>query len=78
LQPAAVEWVVWIHSIIKNKPNFPHFSTENKDFTKKQTQFKANQTQNKANSKPILAPNRWWQTQFKPKQIQYKPIYVRD
>ena len=22
LQPAAVEWVVWIHSIIKNKPNF--------------------------------------------------------
>jgi hypothetical protein len=22
LQPVAVEWVVWIHSIYKNKPNF--------------------------------------------------------
>ena len=47
LQPAAVEWVVWIHSIIKNKPNFRRFSPENEDFTQKQTQFKAN-------SNPIL------------------------
>jgi len=46
LQPAAVEGVVWIHSIIKNKPNFSHFFTQKHRFNRKtnpiQTQFKTN------------------------------------
>jgi hypothetical protein len=63
LQLAVVEWVVWINSIIKNKPNFPHFSTQNDDFAKKQTQFKPN-------TKPILAYYEVWQSQNKPEQSQ--------
>jgi hypothetical protein len=31
--------------ILKNEPNFPHFSPKNKDFTKKRTQTKPIQTQ---------------------------------
>ena len=31
--------------ITQNKANFPHFSPENEDYAKKQTQFKPNQTQ---------------------------------
>jgi hypothetical protein len=55
---------------MQNKPNFPHFSTENACLDKKQTQFKPN-------SKPIQT--QFWpknqgvkakQTQFKPKQTQ--------
>ena len=56
---------------IQNKPNFPRFSTEIDDFTKKQTQYKPNSNPNKPNiclkirvAKPI-------QTQFKPNS---KPI----
>jgi hypothetical protein len=45
---------------MQNKPNFPHFSTENDDFTKKQTQFKPNQSQFWANIKGGKAK----QTQF--------------
>jgi hypothetical protein len=41
--------------ILQNKPNFPHFSPENDDFTEKQTQFKPKQSQFKPK-----------QTQFKP------------
>jgi len=72
LQPAAVELVVWIDSTIvenirqirlflQNKPNFPHFSPENEDFTKKQTQYKANSNPIKANFGPkirVAKPNK--------------------
>ncbi|MHC4728620.1 MAG: hypothetical protein ACYS17_15475 [Planctomycetota bacterium] len=34
---------------IPNKPNFPHFSPENEDYAKKQSQFKANSNPIKAN-----------------------------
>jgi hypothetical protein len=53
----------------RNKPNFPRFTPENDDFTKKQTQYKPN-------SNPIQS--QYWsknqggkakQTQFKPKII---------
>ena len=50
-----VENVRQIDFFLQNKPNFPNFSPENKDFTKKQTQYKPN-------SNPILAQNRRWQT----------------
>jgi hypothetical protein len=64
LQPAAVELVVWIDStyvenirqinlFLQNKPNFPHFSPENEDCAKKQTQFKPNTKPIKANFGPI-------------------------
>ena len=38
----AVENFRQIHSIMQNEPNFLHFSTKNKDMTKKRTQFKPN------------------------------------
>ena len=66
LQSAAVEWVVWIHSIIKNKPNFSAYFTWKWRFHKKtnpiQTQFKPNQSQFWHKNRPQL----WKQTQFKP------------
>jgi len=37
-----VEKVRQIRLFMQNKPNFPRFSPENKDFTKKQIQFKPN------------------------------------
>jgi len=37
---------------MQNKPNFPLFSPENEDFTKKQTQFKPNSNPIKANFGP--------------------------
>ena len=37
-----VENLLQISLFLQNKPNFPHFSTENEDYAKKQTQFKAN------------------------------------
>ena len=40
-----VENLLQISSFLPNKPNFPHFSPENDDFAKKQTQFKPNQSQ---------------------------------
>jgi hypothetical protein len=69
LQPAAVELVVWIDStyvenirqinlFLQNKPNFPHFSPENEDFAKKQSQFKPN-------FGPISRVSKAKQTQFK-------------
>ena len=45
---------------MQNKPNFPYYSPENDDFTKKQTQLKPIQSQ----FNPI-------QSQFKPKQTQF-------
>jgi hypothetical protein len=61
-----VENIRQINLFLQNKPNFPHFSLENEDFAKKQSQFKPN-------SNPI-------QTQFWPKnqggkakQTQNKP-----
>ena len=36
------EYVRNYKQIMQNKPNFPHFSTKNKDYAKKQTQFKPN------------------------------------
>jgi hypothetical protein len=45
----SVENVRQINLFLQNKPNFPHFSLKNEDFTKKQTQFKAN-------SNPIFNP----------------------
>jgi 5'-methylthioadenosine phosphorylase len=59
----SVENVRQINLFLQNKPNFPHFSLKNEDFTKKQTQFKPN-------SNPILAQKSGWQTQFKAKQTQ--------
>ena len=55
-----VENVRQIHLFMQNKPNFPHFSPENEDYAKKQTQFKAKQSQfwadfkgSKAKTNPI-------------------------
>ena len=73
MQPAAIERVFWIHStnvenvrqirlFMQNKPNFPRFSPENDDFTKKQTQFKPKQSQFWADfegSKPKTNPIFW-------------------
>ena len=55
-----VENVRQIRLFLQNKPNFPRFSTNNEDFTKKQTQFKPKQTQFWANIKGSKAK----QTQF--------------
>ena len=67
LQPAAVEWLVWIHStnkfvrnfqqIMQNEPNFPRFSPENDDFTKKRTQFEPNTNPNEPNFGPKIDVN---------------------
>jgi hypothetical protein len=51
---------------MQNKPNFPHFSPENDDFAKKQTQFKPNSNPIKANFGPILRVSKAKQTQFYP------------
>ena len=48
-----VENVRQINLFMQNKPNFPHFSLENEDFAKKQTQFKPNTNPIKANFGPI-------------------------
>ena len=61
IDSTGVENVRQISFFMQNKPNFPHFYPENEDNAKKQTQFKPN-------SNPILAKNRRWQSQFKPKQ----------
>ena len=55
-----VENVRQISFFMQNKPNFPHFSTQNDDLTQKQTQFKPN-------SKPILRQKSW----SKPNQTQF-------
>jgi len=60
-----VENIRQISFFMQNKPNFPHFSSENEDCTEKQTQFKPN-------SNPILAQKSGWQTQFKAKQTQFR------
>jgi len=49
-----VENVRQIRLFSQNKPNFPHFSPENDDFTKKQSQFKPNSNPIKANFGLIL------------------------
>jgi len=46
---------------MQNKPNFLCFSTENDDFTQKQSQFKANSNPIKANFSPkirVANPNK--------------------
>ena len=66
-----VENIRQIRLFMQNKPNFPHFSLKNDDFTEKQTQFKAN-------SKPILAQKSGGQSQTKPIQTQFYPgVYPR-
>ena len=66
LQPAAVECVVWIHSIIKNKPNFSPFFTQKQRFHKKTNPI---QTQ----SNPILAQKSMCNWKAKPN----KPNFTR-
>jgi len=61
-----VENIRQIRLFMQNKPNFPHFSLENDDFAKKQTQFKANTKPNKSN----FGPKSKVQTQTKPIQTQ--------
>jgi hypothetical protein len=56
-----VENVRQINLFMQNKPNFPHFSLENDDFDKKQTQFKPNSNPIKANFGPkirVAKPNK--------------------
>jgi hypothetical protein len=54
---AAVEWIVWIHSIIKNKPNFSQFFKRKRRFHKKtnpkQIQYWPKNQGDKANTNPI-------------------------
>jgi len=82
-----VENIRQINLFMQNKPNFPHFSPENEDFTKKQTQFKPNSNPIKANfgpkirvakpiqsqTNPILGQLQGWQTQTNP---IYRPSYI--
>ena len=56
-----VERTLQINLFMQNKPNFPHFSLKNEDFTKKQTQYKANSNPIKANFGPkirVANPNK--------------------
>jgi hypothetical protein len=56
-----VENVRQISFFMQNKPNFPHFSPENRDFAKKQTQNKPNSNPIKANFGPkirVAKPNK--------------------
>jgi uncharacterized protein YgiM (DUF1202 family) len=48
-----VENIRQIRLFMQNKPNFPHFSSENDDFAKKQTQYKPNSNPIKTNFGPI-------------------------
>ena len=59
-----VENIRQIRLFMQIKPNFPHFSPENEDCAKKQTQFKPN-------SNPILAQKSGWQSQTNPIQSQF-------
>jgi hypothetical protein len=54
----------------KTNPIFPHFSPENEDFTKKQTQFKPNSKPNKHNNELKIRG----QIQTNPIQTQANPI----
>jgi hypothetical protein len=77
LQPAAVEWVVRIHStnkfvrnfqqIMQNEPKFPHFSPKNNDSRKKRTQTNPNKLDSSLFA-PTLRIHRilWGQTQTNP------------
>jgi len=71
-----VENIRQINLFMQNKPNFPHFSAENDDFIKKQTQFKAKQTQFKANFGSILPVANPIQTQFYPR-FKLTPLFCR-
>jgi hypothetical protein len=62
-----VENIRQINLFMQNKPNFPHFSPKNDDFTEKQTQFKANSNPIKANFGPKIGV-------AKPIQSQTNPI----
>jgi hypothetical protein len=61
-----VENVRQINLFMQNKPNFPHFSLENDDFDKKQTQFKPNSNPIKANFGQKIRVAKPIQTQNKP------------
>jgi hypothetical protein len=72
LQPAAVEWVVWIHSIIKNKANLKNHKIDVSPFKTSKYEISPagsgkNQTQYKANLEPINAHS-------KPNKPNSKPI----
>ena len=58
----------------ENKPNFPHFSLENKDYAKKQTQSKPIQTQFKANFGPKIRVTNPIQSQTNPIQTQFVKV----
>jgi hypothetical protein len=45
LRSTGVENIRQISLFLQNKPNFPHFSTENEDYDKKQTQSNPIQSQ---------------------------------
>ncbi|MBW2334094.1 MAG: hypothetical protein JRF06_03190, partial [Deltaproteobacteria bacterium] len=83
-----VEIALQIHSILTNKPNFPHFSPKNDDFTKNKPNSKPIQTQfderpklmQSLYSQGIMKENadmgQKKQTQFKPNQSQFE--FVSD
>jgi hypothetical protein len=60
-----VENIRQISFFMQNKPNFPHFSPENADYAKKQSQYKPNLNPIKANFGPISRVSKAKQTQFK-------------
>jgi len=68
-----VENVRQIDFFLQNKPNFPHFSTENKDYAKKQTQYKPNSNPIKPNFGPISLVAKPKQSQYLPKNQGDKP-----
>jgi hypothetical protein len=66
-----VENIRQIRLFLQNKPNFPHFSPENEDCAKKQTQNKPNQSQFWANF-------RGEQSQTKPIQSQFQTLFFKN
>jgi len=73
LQPAAIERVIGIHSIMQNKPNFPRFCAKNSLLEEKQTQFKPNRTQ----FQPTCAENKPNQTQFQTRHLLINPMETK-
>jgi hypothetical protein len=64
-----VENIRQIRLFMQNKPNFPHFSLKNDDFTKKQSQFKPNTNPIQTQTNPILAQKSGWRSQTNPNFI---------
>ncbi len=61
-QISTKDYVRIYKQIMQNKPNFPHFSTKNDDFTKNKPNSNPIQTQ----TNPILGQYQGWQSQNKP------------